>query len=240
MGNSLHSSRLYGFFCELRRRKVWRVAAGYSVVGWLIIQFATAVFPALALPVWTARLVIILVLAGFPIALILAWAFDVGSDGIKVAPDAVAGDECPPAWPGRRRNIFALALIGLLVSALIGYFVFSRVPVRKLEKSIAVLPFANFSDDPANAFFADGIQDDVLTNLAKIGDLKVISRTSVMLYRGHQPDVRRRRYCARAPRPVIANAVRYNDSGASARPGWDGLRGDTRFQRMLAKFGGKP
>jgi nicotinamide riboside transporter PnuC len=84
LGNSFHSSRLYGFFCELRRRKVWRVAVGYSVVGWLIIQFATAVFPALALPVWTARMVIIFVLAGLPIALILAWAFDVGSGGIKV------------------------------------------------------------------------------------------------------------------------------------------------------------
>lgn len=190
MGNSFHSSRLYGFFCELRRRKVWRVAAGYSVVGWLIIQFATTVFPALTLPVWTARLVIILVLAGFPVALILAWAFDVGAGGIKVTPESAAGDECPPALPGRRRNIFALALIGLLVSALIGYFVFSRVPVRTLEKSIAVLPFANFSDDPGNAFFADGIQDDVLTNLAKIGDLKVISRTSVMPYRGQTHNIR--------------------------------------------------
>jgi len=190
LGNSFHSSRLYGFFCELRRRKVWRVAAGYSVVGWLIIQFATTVFPALALPVWTARLVIILVLAGFPIALILAWAFDVGAGGIEVTQEAAPGDDCPPALPGRRRNIFALALIGLLVSALIGYFVFSRVPARRLDKSIAVLPFANFSDDPANAFFADGIQDDVLTNLAKIGALKVISRTSVMPYRGQTPNIR--------------------------------------------------
>jgi hypothetical protein len=84
LGNSFHSSRLYGFFCELRRRKVWRVAGGYSVVGWLIIQFATTVFPALALPAWTARLVILLVLAGFPTALILAWAFDVSSAGIAL------------------------------------------------------------------------------------------------------------------------------------------------------------
>lgn len=166
------------------------MAVGYCVGGWFIIQFATTVFPALALPVWTARLVIIIVLAGFPIALILAWAFDVGSDGIKVTPEAAAGDECPPALPGRRRNLFALAFIGLLVSALIGYFVFARVPARKLEKSIAVLPFANFSDDPANAFFADGIQDDVLTNLAKIGALRVISRTSVMPYRGQTPNMR--------------------------------------------------
>jgi hypothetical protein len=80
LANSFENSRLYGFFCELRRRKVWRVAAGYGVVGWLIIQFATTVLPALTLPAWTARFVIVLVLTGFPIALILAWAFDVGSE----------------------------------------------------------------------------------------------------------------------------------------------------------------
>ena len=190
LGNSFHSSRLYGFFCELRRRKVYRVAAGYGVVGWLVIQIAATILPALALPVWTPRLVIMLVLIGFPIALICAWAFDVGSEGITVTPKAPPGEECPPALPGRRRNIFALALIGLLISALIGYFVFTRVPVRKLDKSIAVLPFANFSDDAANTFFADGIQDDVLTNLAKIGDLRVISRTSTLPYRGQTHNIR--------------------------------------------------
>jgi adenylate cyclase len=85
LDNSFRSTRLYGFFCELKRRKVYRVAAGYGVVGWLIIQFATTVLPALTLPAWTARFVIVLVLAGFPIALILAWAFDVGADGIHRA-----------------------------------------------------------------------------------------------------------------------------------------------------------
>ena len=184
------NTRLYGFFCELRRRKVWRVAAGYSVVGWLVIQFATTVLPALTLPAWTARLVIVLVLAGFPIALILAWAFDVGTKGITVTPDPVATADCPPALPGRRKNIFVLAMAGLLISALIGYFVLSRTSSHKLGKSIAVLPFANLSSDTSNAFFADGIQDDVLTNLAKISDLKVISRTSVMPYRGQTHNIR--------------------------------------------------
>ena len=190
MGNSFHSSRLYGFFCELRRRKVYRVAAGYAVVGWLVIQIAATVLPALALPAWSTRLVIMLVLTGFPIALLCAWAFDVGSGGITITPTAAPGEECPPALPGRRRNIFALAFLGLLVSALIGYFIFTRVPVQKLDKSIAVLPFANFSDDTANSYFADGIQDDILTNLAKIGDLRVISRTSVLPYRGKTPNIR--------------------------------------------------
>ena len=190
MADSFKSSRLYGFFCELRRRKVYRVAAGYGVVGWLIIQFSVAVLPVLALPLWATRLVIVLVLAGFPIALILAWAFDIGAAGIQVTPEPAPGADCPPALPGRRRNIFALALVGLLISGLIGYFVLSRGAFRKLEKSIAVLPFANFSDDPNNAFFADGIQDDVLTNLAKISDLKVISRTSVLPYRGQTHNLR--------------------------------------------------
>jgi len=190
LGDSFKTSRLYGFFCELKRRKVYRVAAGYSVVGWLIIQFATTVLPALTLPAWTARLVIVLVLAGFPIALIMAWALDVGTGGIRVTPDPAPGAECPPALPGRKRNIFALAMVGLLISALIGYFVLSRTSSRKLGKSIAVLPFANFSSDTANTYFADGIQDDVLTNLAKISELKVISRTSVMPYRGQTHNIR--------------------------------------------------
>lgn len=189
MGNSFHSSRLYGFFCELRRRKVWRVAAGYCVVGWLIIQFATTVFPALTLPLWTARLVIVLVLAGLPIALILAWAFDVSSAGIQTTPEIIPTD-CPPTFAGRRKNLVPLAIGGLLIALVAGYFLIPRASARKLDKSIAVLPFDNFSADQENAYFADGIQDDILTNLARIGDLKVISRTSVMPYRGQTHNVR--------------------------------------------------
>jgi TolB-like protein/Flp pilus assembly protein TadD len=190
LDQSFRSTRLYGFFCELKRRKVYRVAAGYAVVGWLIIQFATTVLPALTLPAWTARFVVVLVLAGFPIALILAWALDVGPDGIHLTPDSRPSSDCPPSLPGRRRNIITLAVVGLLISAAIGYFVLNRSSPRKVEKSIAVLPFANFSSDQANEYFADGIQDDVLTNLAKISALKVISRTSVLPYRGPAHNLR--------------------------------------------------
>jgi TolB-like protein len=190
LSDSFRNSRLYGFLCELKRRKVYRVAAGYGVVGWLVIQFATVVLPALTLPAWTARFVIVLVLAGFPIALILAWALDVGPSGIHLVREPKPAAECPPALPGRRRNIVTLALVGLLISAAIGYFVLMRTSSRKLEKSIAVLPFANFSNDQANEYFADGIQDDVLTNLAKISALKVISRTSVLSYRGQTHNIR--------------------------------------------------
>ena len=168
---------------------MWRVAAGYGVVGWLIIQFATTVFPVLALPVWTARLVIILVLAGFPIALILAWAFDVSSAGIEKTPD-IPPPDCPPTFSARRKNLIPLAVFGLVVAIVAGYFFLPRASARKLEKSIAVLPFDNFSAEKENAYFADGIQDDILTNLARIGDLKVISRTSVMSYRGQTHNVR--------------------------------------------------
>ena len=190
MSDSFKNSRLHGFFSELKRRKVYRVAAGYGVVGWIIIQFATTVLPALTLPAWTPRLVIVLVLAGFPIALILAWALDVGPTGIHVTRDANPETEYLPATRGRRRNVFTLAVVGLLISAVIGYFVLNHTSFRKPEKSIAVLPFANFSNDPANEYFADGIQDDVLTNLAKISALKVISRTSVQSYRGQAHNVR--------------------------------------------------
>jgi TolB-like protein/Flp pilus assembly protein TadD len=189
LANSFHSSRLYGFFCELRRRKVYRVAAGYGVVGWLLIQFAVTVFPALTLPVWTARLVIVLVLAGFPIALILAWAFDVSATGITATLETAPAD-CPPTFAARRKNVFTLAAFGLVVAIVAGYFLIPRASARKLEKSIAVLPFDNFSAEKENAFFADGIQDDVLTNLARISDLKVISRTSVMPYRGQTHNLR--------------------------------------------------
>src|SRR5205823_6438516 len=148
------------------------------------IQLASAAFPAWELPNWSLRLVIVLLLIGFPIALILAWAFDVTSQGIKTTP--------PVAAPGShlRRNIIMLVATGIIISAAAGFFLLPRAAARKIDKPIAVLPFENFSDEKENAYFADGIQDDILTNLSKIGDLKVISRTSVMSYRGHTPNVR--------------------------------------------------
>ena len=172
-----------GFFEEIKRRKVYRVAAAYAVVAGGVIQLASAVFPAWELPGWALRLVIVLLLVGFPISLILAWALEVTPQGIRTTPS-------PPTAPRRRRNVVALVAIGVIVSAAAGFFLLPRASARKIEKSIAVLPFENFSDDKENAFFADGIQDDILTNLAKIGDLKVISRTSVMPYRGKDKNVR--------------------------------------------------
>ena len=167
-----------GFFEELQRRKVYRVAAAYIIAAGFIIQIGSAIFPAWELPNWTLRLAIVLLLVGFPIALILAWANDVTPQGIRATPS--------PSVPlaRRRRNLLILVSIGLIISVAAGVLLLPRVSARKVEKSIAVLPFQNLSDKKENAYFADGMQDDILTNLAKIGDLKVISRMSVMSYRG--------------------------------------------------------
>ena len=155
--------KLLNFFAELKRRKVYRVAIGYLVVGWLLIQVATQVFPFLDVPSWAVRLVIVLLVLGFPIALVLAWAFDITPEGMMRADEVEAASAKPPATPPT-----------------------PDVP----EKSIAVLPFENLSDDPQNVYVADGIQDDILANLAKIADLKVISRTSVRQYRSGTRNVR--------------------------------------------------
>ena len=173
-----------GFFDEVKRRKVYRVAAAYIIAAGGTIQLASAAFPAWELPNWTLRLVIVLFLLGFPIALILAWAYDITAQGVRVTPTTVV--------PGthRRRNIIMLVATGVAISAAAGFFLLPRVSARKIDKSIAVLPFENRSDEKENAYFADGIQDDVLTNLSKIGDLKVISRTSVMPYREKGSNVR--------------------------------------------------
>jgi TolB-like protein/Tfp pilus assembly protein PilF len=172
-----------GFFEEIKRRKVYRVAVAYAVVAGGAIQLASAVFPAWELPSWALRLVIVLLLIGFPISLILAWALEVTPEGIRATTS-------PPAAPRRRRNVVALVAIGVVVSATAGLFLLPRASARKMDKSIAVLPFENFSDDKENAYFADGIQDDILTNLSKISDLKVISRTSVMPYRSKEKSLR--------------------------------------------------
>src|SRR3989440_1114855 len=166
-----------GFFEELQRRKVYRVAAAYIIAAGFIIQMGSAIFPAWELPNWTFRLVVVLLLIGFPIALTLAWAFDVTPEGIRATKGTATETHL-------RRNMIILVVAGVIVSAAAGFFLLPRASAPNIDKSIAVLPFENLSGDPNNAYFADGIQDDILTNLSKIGDLKVISRTSVMSYRG--------------------------------------------------------
>lgn len=172
------------FFEEVRRRKVYRVAAAYIVAAGFVIQTGAVVLPILQFPAWSLRLIVVFVLAGFPIALVLGWAFDLSLR----ASDRPAGSA--PNFARRRRNLILLASSGVAISILTGVILLPRVANRKIDKSIAVLPFANFSEEKENAYFAEGIHDDILTNLAKCGDLKVISRTSVMGYASGRQNVR--------------------------------------------------
>jgi TolB-like protein/Flp pilus assembly protein TadD len=158
------------FLTELKRRKVYRVAVAYAVVSWLLIQIATQVFPFFEIPMWVVRLVVVLLALGFPVALILAWAFDITPQGIQRTDDLDGAQQQNIAGAGKAIRATPVA--------------------SPPEKSIAVLPFENFSDDVQNAHFADGIQDDILSSLAKVADLKVTSRTSVRQYRTGRPNLR--------------------------------------------------
>jgi TolB-like protein len=170
------------FFAELKRRNVYKVAIAYAVVAWLLMQIATQIFPFLEIPNWAIRLVIMLLALGFPIALILAWAFELTPGGIKRT------DQIEPGQRSRNRAWIYIVIVAGAIS--VSLFFLGRYTSWKQSgsvelpmKSIAVLPFENFSEDKAFAFFADGVQDEILNDLAKIADLKVISRTSVMQYK---------------------------------------------------------
>jgi TolB-like protein/predicted Zn-dependent protease len=172
------------FFAELQRRNVYKVAIAYAVVAWLLMQIATQVFPFLEIPNWTIRLVIVLLALGFPIALVLAWAFELTSEGIKRTED-VDLSKSIRRKTGRKLDFVIIAVLSLVIAALLFQRFHPKVSPAvssSPEKSIAVLPFENLSRDPDNAYFADGIQEEILTRLAKVADLKVISRTSTQRY----------------------------------------------------------
>ena len=177
--------KIDNFFSELKRRNVYKVAVAYAVVGWLLVQVTTQVFPIFEIPNWAARLVVLAIIIGFPIALVIAWAFELTPEGLKRTEDVdlvVQARRKSHAW------IYVAIVAALLSMSLffLGRFTASTKQNGANEvpaKSIAVLPFENLSEEKANAFFADGVQDEILTDLAKIADLKVISRTSVMHYK---------------------------------------------------------
>src|SRR6266852_3363501 len=173
------------FFAELKRRNVYKVAIAHAVVAWLLMQIASQIFPFFDIPNWAVRLVVLLLIIGFPVALILAWAFELTPEGIKRTEDV---DLSPTLTrkTGRKLDFFIIAVLLLVIAILLFQRLHPNVSPAvssSLEKSIAVLPFENLSRDPDNAFFTDGVQDEILTDLAKIADLKVISRTSVMQYK---------------------------------------------------------
>jgi len=179
---------LRGFLAELKRRNVYKVAVAYAVVAWLLIQIATQVFPFFEIPNWGVRLTVLLIVLGFPIALVVAWAFELTPGGIKrTASVAAAPATKRMAW------LYVVIVAGALSISL---FLLGRYTARWLpgasgapEKSIAVLPFTNLSRDPDNAYFTDGVQDEIITRLAKIADLKVISNTSTQRFKSSPDDL---------------------------------------------------
>ena len=195
------------FLSELKRRNVYKVAAAYAVISWLLIQIATQVFPFFEIPNWAVRLVVILLILGFPVALVCSWLFEITTKGI-MRESEVEPHESITKHTGRKivglTIVVAIAAAGLLAyqlfrpkksAASAGRATASLATTAAAAtapavpsispKSIAVLPFENLSEDKANAFFASGIQDEILTRLSKIGALKVISRTSTQQYQSN-------------------------------------------------------
>ncbi|HKZ11116.1 MAG TPA: tetratricopeptide repeat protein [Rhodanobacteraceae bacterium] len=190
------------FLEELKRRHVWRVAVAYVVAGWLLVQVATQVFPFFSIPNWVVRLVVIIIVLGFPVAVVFAWVYELSPEGIRrTAPADSADARVPQAHRsvGQKLNAIIIAML-LLAVALMGWRIYAMRhenasaqaaagshAITQPAKSIAVLPFENLSNDKDNAYFVAGMQDLILTKLADIGDLKVISRTSTEKYKS-RPD----------------------------------------------------
>jgi len=181
------------FFGELKRRNVYKVAVAYAVVGWLLIQVATQVFPFLEISNWAIRLVIFVTALGFPVALIIAWAFELTPEGVKRTEDADAARQ-------HSRGGVWIAVVVIAAMLSLGLFFLGRYTARNAttrqsgaaaaiaDKSIAVLPLVNTSGDPSNEYFSDGLSEELIAVLAKIPDLKVIGRSSSFLFKGKSGD----------------------------------------------------
>jgi len=177
------------FFVELKRRNVYKVGVAYVVAGWALSQGIAQVFPVFDVPNWVVRLLVLLIIVGLPVALVLAWMFEITPQGIKRTETA---DAMPGATQRKKHAWIYVVVIGGLLS--IGLFFLGRYTAQTPrqseeasgvipEKSIAVLPFDNLSGDPDNAYFTEGVQDEILTRLAKVADLKVIARTSTQKFK---------------------------------------------------------
>src|ERR1700736_2166637 len=174
------------FLAELKRRNVYKVAIAYVVAGWALAQGIAQVLPVFDVPNWVIRLIVLLIIIGLPIALVLAWMFELTPQGIKRTETA---DAMPEATRKKKHVWIYIIVIGGLLS--IGLFFLGRYtagnktasPSGVSSKSIAVLPLGNLSRDPDNEYFAAGIQDEIITRLAQISDLKVISCSSTQRYK---------------------------------------------------------
>src|SRR6202165_96426 len=182
---------LGNFLAELKRRNVYKVAVAYAVVSWLLIQAASIFFPAFDAPPWVMKIFIIVIIFGFPVALIVAWAFEITPEGIKLESE-IEPNKSIARRTGRKIVAVTIALAVVAAGLFVYQLVRSKTTItpRQSEaatatpnKSIAVLPFDNLSRDPDNAYFCEGVQDEILTRLAKVADLKVISRTSTQHFK---------------------------------------------------------
>src|SRR6266568_2155421 len=182
----------HNFFSELKRRNVYKVAVAYAIVGWLLVQVATQVFPFFEIPNWAVRLVVLAIVIGFPIALVIAWAFELTPEGLKRTEDV---DRAAAAQrPRHRAWIFVVIIAGAMS---LGLFFLGRITAPSKQsginevssKSIAVLPFVNMSSDRENEYFSDGLSEELLNQLAQIPQLRVIARTSSFSFKGKEVDV---------------------------------------------------
>src|ERR1043166_6628147 len=184
--------KIDNFFAELKRRNVYKVAVAYAVVGWLLVQVTTQVFPIFEIPNWAMRLIVLAIIIGFPIALVIAWAFELTPEGLKRTEDvdlAAAAER-----PRHRAWIFVVIIAGAMS---LGLFFLGRVtapnkqsgPNEVSSKSIAVLPFVNMSSDKEQEYFSDGLSEELLNQLAQIPQLRVIARTSSFSFKGKEVDV---------------------------------------------------
>jgi adenylate cyclase len=178
------------FFAELKRRNVYKVAVAYAVVGWLLVQITTQVFPIFAIPNWALRLIVLAIIIGFPIALVIAWAFELTPEGIKHTEDVDLSDK----RVSKNRTWMYVTLIGAALSVAL-FFVgrlsapsSSASPAGLQEKSIAVLPFENQNRDPDTDYLCDGIPESIINSLSELPKLKVMSRNSVFHYKGKEMD----------------------------------------------------
>jgi len=187
---------LSNFLSELKRRNVYKVAVAYLVAGWALSQGIAQVFPVFEISNWAIRMIVLLIVLGFPVAVVFAWFFEITPEGVKRTEVA---DAMPPASVGRKRYAWIYIVVsGAVISAAL-FFIGRYTAQNKTaaaapndipSKSIAVLPFDSLSEDKSNAYFAEGVQDEILTRLAKVADLKVISRTSTQRFKSAPSDLR--------------------------------------------------